>query len=485
MNLGQILQQVGDELRYAPAVRAHREDLRRVVQRQWDALAESERWPFLVRETPLWAFPDLAIGNADVARVADHTLQVNAAAIEAAMYDELDAAAYNDLQRYLVGATVELDPTLRDQGAGNWEAAPFVVEHMAVGVGGPVTLHLDPTATISAWDGTEGSLLIRFPRILLPADTRTVLGIKTASGLPLRSATPAEVRRAWVQEPTNGTPAWFLEDGGHRRRFAPFVMPGLSAGVTPVNANQGNDVYSRENLTIRAPISAAVSAGGTLSASTRHRVFASVWYAGRFGPPSNVVEVTTTVGNRTIDVTGLPVMPASDYGRIVATFIAEGEGAFRLATFNLDPTVSTATIATYPGGGAALEAARWDAVWPGGPYQYLRLWPRPAAAERLVMEYEARPAALVEDTDTPSEIPEPYHHVLVWLVCMNLVGRDVDERFYLRVRENAREALGRLHAAYFGTGRYDIVKGQTVLAGAPGGHGAFLANFFAGGITLE
>jgi hypothetical protein len=259
---------------------------------------------------------------------------------------------------------------------------------------------------------------VRFPRIQLPVDCEALVALRDQDGRTLEPLAPGQLRRYQLQRDRAGAAGYVLDDGGFEPRFAPFVVPGASVGVTPVNAGQTNDVYQRENMPIRQTIVGALAAGGTLTVGSRYQAFATWWYAGRFGPPSNIVEVTPTTGNQTLSLTNLPTMPSTDYGRRLCIFLREGEGGFYLTDTLLTPTSSTRSITATFGGGAALRPTRWDEVYQG-LYQYIRVYPRPTEMQRLELEYRARPRDLIEDSDVP-DIPGD-HDVLVWLTVAHLV----------------------------------------------------------------
>lgn len=443
MSLGEIVTAVGQQLEYEPDLLVHRTDIRHRVNRVYQRFARSQPWPWLQRRANLWTFPDFETDGFDIppGGTGVRTLAIDEADLTGTMYPAEDLGAFDYVQSQLEGAEIELaDPSLRDQGNGNWELAPFVIERVVPEVSGAVLVYLDPRANIDTFPGTEGSIAVRFPRYRLPVDLDRLIAIRDPDGDPLTALPPALERRLVNNLVVPSVPGFLLEDRGHEPRFGPLVRPGVSIGVTPVNPDQNLDIFQRENQPIRQTIAAAAAAGGSLTADTTYQVFASWWYSGRFGPPSNTVEVTTTSVNKSINVSNLPVMPSLDYGRVVALFIREGEGAFYLADFQLICTTATKSITQMPTGQEAVRPVRWGEVYPGN-YQYVRLFPRPTVMSKYVVEYIAKPRQLIEDTDQP-EFDQAYHELLVYMTAADFaskVGGDMQRNMLSEVNRLSKQ----------------------------------------------
>lgn len=465
MNLGQIRQRVGEELQYAPDLEEHRADIREIIQRVYDGLGAEKSWPWLVKRAPIYSFPDISLEQGDVTKATGYgvrNLSVSAPlGLSGVMYPAEDAGAYQYIQAMLAGAEFDLaDRANRNLGNGNWELGPFVIE-LATPSETLTRLDLDPRAVINTIAGDEGGFVIRFPRTRLPPDLATILSIKDDEGRPLLPLSPSAARSE-IFEFEDGPVRYFLEDMGHEPTYMPMVWPGISDGVPTKNADQSVEYgFDRENWPVRREIAAALSSGsgGGMQGSTTYKVFASWFYSGRFGPPSNIVTLTAAAGDDyQIDLTQLPDLPTTganiEYGRRLSFWVATGEGAFVFRGFKL----TTGTSHTITGDDdefvdEQLHLPRWDEWFPGGPYRYIRLMPRGDQMRRFTLEYRKRPRRLIEDTDQP-EFAENYHHVLVWLTCMELASRFSDSGFFVRMKANAKEAMRKLNRLYFPSEQY-------------------------------
>ena len=480
MNLREIMTAAENEIRHYPDLAAHRIDLRAVVNRVYKLFWNERQWSFTRRRVPLWAFPDLTVPNADVEMAAGwgvRTIQLPSL-VDLGMMEEADASRFPFFSSQLAGAELDLaDPTLREAGGGDLSEGPYTIEGVPTLALAPM-IQLDPRADISSIVSGMGDLVIRFPRILLPADVGSVISLTDPQGRPLPGIMPGEARRIVTAERRNqsGTMGWFLEDFGSDARLPTFIDPSFGSGTT--NFARSPFFYERETWPMRETLTLEPDDGtGTFLDGTLVRVFACWFWGGRFGPPSAIAEVTTeSTGSNlwSINVTGFPQLPTSsaniEYGRRVAFFVAEGEGAFFLRGFDTNPAIATFPI-TDPSVSLAanlepgLRFARWDEVYPGGPYQYLRIWPRPTAPVRLELDYYARPRELVEDTDSP-EFPAE-HEVLVWLTVASLLGSpryNGDPTSAYVMAEQHRQALMSRH---YPQDRYPIRRGQVDRARAP------------------
>lgn len=481
--LGNIIARVENELMYAPDLRAHRLDIRRVANARYGLLGRDKPWPWLQRRAPLWVFPDIVISNASVA-IAGATLGTRAVAVLDSALATLTAAGdwSTHIRPKLAGAELGVtDPTLvTPGGAANWEDGPFVIEFAEQHATGPnrSRLWLDPRANLGTLSGTEGTFTLRWPRYQLPADLEVLERIVDDQGLEIEPLSPQRERGYGLDltTQTGSRPCWALEDFGHAARFPTVVYPGVSDTSTP-NPEQTEDVRQATNLPMRVAPAFEELTTGTLATGTRVRVFFCWWYAGRFGAPGPVTEYTVTgATNPSVRISGWfgKVVPVSAtatsgaYGRRVAVFVSEDDSAFYLRKFVNPITESTYTL-QWPlqsgaaAGGALVENGtlalpRYDRVYPGGPYTYLRLTPRPAAVARYELDYQARPADLLEDTDA-LEMPDQYSEVLVWATCLGMAERYARGADVSVWERNYREWRARLDQRYMPQLRYRMTKG--------------------------
>jgi hypothetical protein len=219
---------------------------------------------------------------------------------------------------------------------------------------------------------------------------------------------------------------------------------------------------------VRETLSLAILLGATsVRASTKHRVFLSWFWSGRFGPPSNVMEVTTTDAGSILRVSGIKPLPTSganiEYGRRLSVWMAEGEaGAFCLKGFVTDSAASSYDIVTNNDNpnNSQLRLPRWDEHYYDGLPKYIRIYPRPSAFARYTIEYRAFPRELIEDSDAP-EIDGP-HEILAWLAAAELIeqtGRDAS-RARAQVARFERMMLGKANKAEHYPIRFGQVAGD-------------------------
>lgn len=461
MNLAQLLTDVETELQYAPDLAKHRADFRNVINRVYQDLGRERDWPWLYRRAPLWVLPtfEVATGGGGV------TLTIGGGPRSFSLPRNLFRSALGftsnqqltaHLQSLLAGGQVDIASGDRTVGDGNWEKAPFVIERVQFVSpdSGATTIgfDLDPRCSISSFLGTEGNLEFSFPRHRLPNDLDELIAIRDDQGNEMRALLPQQEREYLVRDVEGQSPAYVLEDGG----FVPnegFILgqSGSHGGAvfehTPFN-NQTENWPVRETFTVGASV-----AVGTMAVGTKVRLMLSWYYSGRFGPPSEVVEFTVT-DQRGVRITGIPLLPQTtathEYGRRVAVFMAEGEGAYFFRGLHTSATANTFEI-TEPNTSATaadvgLRLPRWDELYPGR-YQYVRLYPAPNRLVRLELEYHARPRTLVEPTDAP-EFHEPYHPLLVWLAVQWLAARFADEPTLKRATFEVQRIRGALDAKY-------------------------------------
>lgn len=450
MNLRELRTALENETRHHPDLVSHREDLNACINDAYQAFCGEMPggWPWLRRRAPLLSFPDLVIPNASVGFAAGwgaRTLQLPSlrTGVEPSMFGLADESLAASIFRQLPGADFELvDMTLRGEQSGIFARAPYTIECVVEIVDDTCAIQLDPRFTAAALGTDVGDYAIRFRRSLLPPDCKSLIAVYDEEGRPLRAVGPTQARR-WIENDaldTAGTTGWFLEDMGSDLRLSP----------SPVDIFLSDPAHSpytfqRETWPVRETISISENASvgsptvDQIPVGTRIRVFACWFWAGRFGPPSNIAELETTGDINTISVTGFPVLPTTgseiEWGRRIAIFMAEGEGAFFLRTFVRNPALSTVTIDTRntaANSTPSLRFPRYDEIAHEGAPQYIRLHPRPSQVRRLEIEYVANPRKLIEGTDSP-EIPG-HHQVLVWLALAQILASP-------RYNGNASQAL--------------------------------------------
>lgn len=475
MNVDEIATRVGEQLDFEPDLVRYKREVRNRIDAVYSGLCVHSRWPWLQRQAVLLALPDVTIPNGSLAVATSRSFSVTAAALIAAgLYPAEDAGAFRELQGAMVGGELDLvDRSLRALGNGNWEEAPFIIDRITPSAT-TAQFFADPRCSMTAITGTEGSFSLRFPRQLLPADVDELTAVLDEEETPLRALSTEEaidrfVRRRPVNEPTAGRPIAYTPDDSAEIRLPSMVSPAMSE----LDTNQGaRDFYSRSNLPIREDppfVATPVNTGSNaLLANTRYRFCICWWYAGRFGPPSKVVEITTTGTMKAVTLSDLPVLSSIQYGRNIAVFVAEGDsGPFILEGFQLVQTTATRDITTRPDAlNEPWRSVRLDEVYPGGPYQYLRLWPRTNVLREMRVKYHARPRRLLSVNDEP-EFKMPFHEYLVWATCMDIAEKHGSAAAAQRWQEKAKLWLDRLSSFYQPTPKVPMQKAQAGAGGGP------------------
>ena len=479
MNLTEIEQRVKDELQYAPEVTAFARDIRRVLTAEYTSLCEMHEWPFLLRQKPMWMLPDLTIANADVTGTTGSTnaygLRITKAVLRGeGLWADTSDADFENWLRLLIGSEVALaSPALRTAGADNWWEAPFLIDNLSSGesTSTPATpvFYLDPHAKLaSGWSSVYGDLTIKTRRYRLPPDCaalQRVVDVEAAS--PLVSVSSDEA--AYLPDDSTGSrPTHFAPDGG----FVP-RMPVMTIREVATKANNSNAATSAPELRneqafaryneppyFQPTVTAGASGTGDTLAAGTYRIAVAWSYGNRHSQLTVPVEGTVD-GSTTTKLT-LSALPSTNGARDLSVWIAKSTGPFYLSGF-VAPGTTTFTIALFPTDGTALGASnwrlrRWDEEYPGGSYQYIRVWPRPTAVRQMRLDYLARPRHLLADTDEP-EFHHGHHELLVWKAVEHFATRHNSTALKDRARAKVREELGKLMARYGMDNRSRIVKG--------------------------
>lgn len=433
-NLGMAVAELETEFQYAPEILAHRADFRNIVRRNHDALSREERWSWLWDSRPVVALPDMTFiaGSGGITKTiggGDRSFNIARIPLQAAIgaANPINPAILEAMNNGLMNITAT-DKTL---GNGNWELGPFSIERMQIQ--SPDTawtlnsFDLDPAAVITSFVGDEGGVKLSFPRIQLPVECDQLITVKDQNGVPLTAISPREAReKLWTRTSSGSTPAFVVEDQGFDLPDPRFLQTqnatgGVHPRTSPFSAQ-------RENWPFNETFTLSDSAGtGTFVIGTQVRVFCSWFYGNRFGPPS-AVQTFTIADHQGIKLNGLPVLPQTtatfEYGRRIAVFVSQDEGAFYFRGFQTSPTATTLEILLGnrdpASTGVGLRHARWDELF--GTYKYIRLYPTVSSMLRLNIEYWRRPRQLVEDTDAP-EFDDAFHDLIVWRSCLDLASR--------------------------------------------------------------
>lgn len=482
-SLRTLISDVEEELQHAPAVAAHKEDIKAKLNESLRELGISLAWPWLLREVPVWAIPDIPVTPtlvaASVRRFELDPAELAGKLWSATEFNSADAARLSiQMQTLLAGMEFHVTGSGADvAGAVNWWVfAPFVIDEVVPDLTTPEII-LDPRAALpSGLAGTEG-IELRQPRIRLPADVSEVVSLEDDNGVAIQPASERQLRmwgRGRDLDP--GVVTHYSYDYGFQRRhgelFAPdFLVPGGSAAA--YQAPGAFDYVMGMGLRDEAWTATATS-GGSIPAGT-YSVRLCWWHAGQFGPIGDLERTVTTSGsNGTISLAGLPVLSGSagEYGRKLMVWVrevrtgAQAQGDYYLLASRSDSTSATLAISARPDVALPHQQARLSRTHPLGQYTYLRLWPRSSTLRRLRLYYYKRPDTLEEPSDVPEFAP-PYHDYLMWRTVEKL-GARFDSVTASRARGEAERLLRAMEAHYKTGNRRPMRKGQ--IDGSSAGH---------------
>lgn len=466
MNVKELTERIEYELRWAPSIQSHRSMVAGVLTDTYRELAEAYTWPWMVAKAPLWVFPDLTIANANLTRLSARSFELATDALmDAGAYAAEDAGVSGEWKRALAGALFDLaDPTLRDQGNGNWQLAPFEVENVedsATG-GKDTVLFLDPRCNITAITGNEGSYKLKVVRYQLPADCANVLRIRNSDNTPLNPLRTQDALR--ITEQTGSPPRSWYNDTGLELRLPEWRFPiGKLTPASPV-ARSLTAYGLRNDAVFASPPVSLVAANGNLPLDT-YEVFCAWWWAGRLSPASAKVELRCTTGG--ITVATAPVLPDNSYGRRLTVWYGRRGGPYYLHEMATTATQAVWTDITDLPATELFQTVRWDEARMGSGYRYIRIHPRPAAVERMEVDYIRRFRPLVDPTDEP-EFDGAFHDVLVWSAVMKIAAQQNAEGRLRSAEVLYRERYTALRRRYGIDDRHRLVRASFETGGTTG-----------------
>lgn len=352
MNLQGILARVERALQAAPNVQSRVDDWRDVINDHY--LAVMEDAAFGVHQERVAEFTARATVTLTAATAALGSYQLTAVA-------PAPASDWEGHVIYSTDADVEFRIT-RVSGTTIWLSATYPIPFVA--------------------DTFE----VRFYSYRLPRTCGSVLGVSTRTDDvgEIRGAGRLDDERSYYDPDTVGPPeVWIPED-------------------------EEQD---------RAPrsIAAAAAAGGGLQQNTEYRYLYAFLERGRLSSPSLIVSATTTLGDRTINLSAIEATTAGSgvLKRLYRETARDGLFKF-LVTLNEGDTTYADTGAASPS-----ETAIWDDA---GPYRYIRFWPRPSSNYTIRLRHQLRPTRLRHMSDVPL-LPEPYHSIIAHRAAAELLWR--------------------------------------------------------------
>ncbi len=482
------------ELKGVANIAKNRINIRDTINEVYRKLCAEHPWPWLIQVRPWVQLPDTRIpvmaDDHETANIAANTIRelLTVVSVFADAWDITLTGAANapepvaDLLANLLGATVELDdPTLVSAGDGNWHLAPFEVwaaqSNLYVGAGS-VQIGLEPRAMIQTMTGSEGDVVFRFPRHLLPADVEQVLEVWVAEDgeRPQRLLPWTQDQARRVNPNEDGDPTYFWLDEPFRPKYPHRGVTATAFGAVRRDRNAGWLYGTQMDPPVQVngePITIATGTSGSLVAG-EYSVFFTWMAAGRIGPPSDPVTLTLSGANDQIVVSdvpnqdpGSPKLPYMDaYNYALLTWVSKDGGPYYLHQ-DVPDDVGDAleqvladnplndpnpdgqfTIDSHVLWSRPHSAVRWDEVNNGPVHRYLSVWPRPQAPTRMEYRCIVRPRSLLAPTDVPL-LPEGFEDVLVWGAVAQLAGvQNGDEGTRTRAEAMYRERTGLLRRRY-------------------------------------
>jgi len=510
-NLGEIIERVKTELRGLPNIAATRVQLQQVVNEEHSAICEEYPWPFLVETRQMLWLPDITSPQTlagGVIQIYDDPPPKSSSSQRVftlgptfglfleqyGTWTVQDSYAANEVLSCLLGSTLELaDRSLLGSmtSTGNWTLAPFEVQRVFMSSQDPagsevytnlplVWLICDDRCNIQDMDLSEGELVLRFPRRLLPADVAAVQSVRRRDRTsPLTAITSANAHR--LEENRAGDPEfWWLDTGlrptwGSGDAIHATAHPPLSP-IRRVDGLLGRRVEAPSSMTPNPTPSGFTVTAQNNGLSTvdeltpgKYKVRLAWSVAGRLSPPSETKEVTLTSAHDSILIDNIPERNLYWHGWVMTVWVSFNDGPFYMAqqpdvydTNAHHPHVEwvdpvTTTIRTLPDvtidrsyfdWGNPSAMIRWDDVYAGPDHRYLAIWPRPTEPLNLELTVLRRPRQLLQDTDAP-HLPYGFNDLLMWRVVAKIAGvSHADSVTYETATRLAEKRLQSLKAKY-------------------------------------
>ncbi len=440
LNLARIRYEIGQELGHTPDTRAWSDRVDRMIAQVYAELWDAEPWPFRIRETALHVYPDFAlaqdteaelVSGTDVFRVFEIADVGDLAGVMFPAVDALEPLEQAAHVQRLVGAEWGIETlATADRTGGNWTSGPFTIQKATLS-GDTVRVWLDPRCRCTA-HGTTGEFVVRFPRYRLPHDFDAFTPDavrREGRRLDVLSSRQLRALEGGVQRPPLGSPgtpqAWAWDEGLDQSPDELIATRQVQSQAWAPDSQPWAVIETLEG-------GVNATTGGSFIADQLYRFAVSWFYENRFGPLSNVVELTPGTGD-TVNLL-LPAVEANAalspqvaLGWAVAVWVAKGDGPFELSSIE-DPPPSSGgaaaliTVTGRPDPLAQYRRVRHEQV--AAPPRYIRLWPRPSTHEQLLLRYFRRPLPMEADTDVPDGILPQYRRYLVYETAAQLLAGD-------------------------------------------------------------
>lgn len=425
MNLGELRKRVEYELRHAPAVRAHRDEITARLNSALDLLVLGVPWTFRQRYWNVRLKADTTLASGSWTKNPTVTFPSTITSTEAVSRGFTftstgwTAADIGLLAGQVCVVSGSTSPTAN--GTFLIESA-FVVSTVSA-TQHVVAIILDPRFPGEASVSAATQLVIRWSRYRLPADCADV------DGLVLRDSDQGRIPEVSLRREE----ALLLREDDDPGLPQAFVMsPNL------VDQYPNESTYHMPHVDVAAPLTpptlASSNSTGTLVNSATYEYCYNWLVGGLTSGPSPTAKITLGASDNTVTISDMEVegAAANALGRYkqvwrrrlyAASGDVEGyEGPWTIvtSTYSYDPDVTDTNALPYPGANPA-AVSRLRQSGDSGQARHFRVWPLPATDVEAQLRYYARAPRMETPGDVP-ELPPELHMILVYDVCLDLAA---------------------------------------------------------------
>jgi hypothetical protein len=437
VNLAKIRQNIEREIRHAPDVKAHREELNDRINEALHWLLSSERWSFRQRVKRMRLYKQQVITSANYTLNADDGGGANKFAIKFSAPTGWDLA---DKVDGCLGARASFSAwttsTLVYEGV-------FLVEESGFD-SSEVYIVLDPRYLGNAEVDSGASLTLDWTRYRLPRDCEDVYSVmfRDSDDGPVTELAMAQENRIMLnRDDSPSTPKWFI----------------LDPNYSTAKSQESTEYYPADYVPApHAPLTLTENSSGSLTLlGTYEYAYAWAW-GGMVSGISPIASVTLTGANQTVDITDIGEIASTAGGRLGRQrhiyrrqIFSDYEGPWWKIT-----TLQGPETATFSDDGSFLEApanptgaVRLHRYHTGVQNRWIRFYPETDTDTEVELRYLARAPVLETDADVP-QMPEAFHQVLVHLVVRDLAANHDSQRlakFHERKAGEIIDAMRRRH----------------------------------------
>jgi hypothetical protein len=423
MQLAGIRKRIERDIRHAPGVEAHREEILDRVNDKLQEVVLAEDWSFRRRIQLLRLKADVEVAPADYVAAAFNIATDLPTGWDATDVELLPGAALSFVAPTALGLT-----------------ADYIIERATL-AGITLTMYLDPRYTGAGSLAGSEDVFIRHRRYLLPVDCANV------DVLVLR-----ETEEGYIEETPLSEEARLLlqddDDPGRPRTYT--IAPNLP-GAVPLRSGS----YYPHDIAhppFEAPAIAS-GLGGLLTPGDTYEYRYAWQWGGLVSEPSPAARVTIEPGDSAVTLSALEVV-AVGYGRRKQVFrrriYADHEGAWITVGFTDGDglTFTDAGTVVWPGANPT-TVTRERTYHPGGLPKSIRIWPPTDADMEVELHYHSKVPRLEAESDVP-EMPEEAHMLLVHHVVRELAGGAEGKQVQKLAEAKIVELMGVLTRTYLG-----------------------------------